>query len=76
MSACLLHLAKIYSGERFVSSPPQWAWICSGCGERGTEALRAPPAFDMPAYVDTVGKYHLGDAEVFRRMVAKIGGRR
>lgn len=29
------HLHLVYSGERFVSNPPQWAWVCTRCPATG-----------------------------------------
>lgn len=36
---CLHEGTKVYSGEYFTSIPPRHGWICSTCGEMGTDLL-------------------------------------
>ena len=28
---------KVFSGEALLTSPPQYPWICSECGEKGID---------------------------------------
>ncbi len=36
---CLHEGTKVYSGEFFASIPPRWGWICTCCGEMGSDDL-------------------------------------
>lgn len=42
---------RIFSGEHFLSLPPQWIWICRTCREHGRLAQHAPPPIDLPGFV-------------------------
>jgi hypothetical protein len=64
--------ARVFSGEMHPTHAPAWFWICSRCGEMGTERLRDRPQCDATEFWNLAVRFGRETREGADRMIAMM----